>query len=109
MPGNTGMLSPETPSRQGIQIGPLGGFEFREAARLERQAAQSVSDEQNDFGGIRFPQFADEVVVVHPAVLASRPRLATSQANNQKQPARGNHQGQATAAVKQAEKRAVRR
>ncbi len=64
------MLSPHTPSRaQCVEVRRAGRFQLGLAARLQRQAAQAVRDEQDDFGGVVFVQFADEGVKVHDGSL----------------------------------------
>lgn len=51
--------------RQSIEIGSLGGFEFRESAGMLRQTAESVGDEHNDFGVVFDVQLAGQFVHIH--------------------------------------------
>ncbi len=51
--------------RQSIEIGSLGGFEFRESAGMLRQAAESIGDEHHDFGVVFDVQLAGQFVHIH--------------------------------------------
>ena len=50
---------------QGVQIGGLGGLQFRRSARLDRQPAQPVGHQHDDLRLVRGFQVADELLNIH--------------------------------------------
>ena len=66
MPGAIGIhASLDAVFCQGVQIGGLGGLQFRRSARLDRQAAQPVGHQHHDFRLVGGFQFADQLLNIH--------------------------------------------
>ena len=74
--GDAGQHRDAQPQRsalgQRVQIRRVGGFEFGFAAGFQRQPAESVADEQHDFGAVLAAELADEVLRIGHGGLSSR-------------------------------------